>query len=86
MSGRFRRLIANGTSTEWKDIGKGLPQGSGLSPGTFNIYVKDLLDAANLRTFQYADDITESASAKTIEEVEAALIEGFQNTKISVKG
>ena len=52
-----------------------------MSPGTFNIYVKDLPDAANLRTFQYADDITESASAKTIEEVEAVLIEGFQTTK-----
>jgi Reverse transcriptase (RNA-dependent DNA polymerase) len=81
LSDRFHRVIANRSTTEWKEIGKGVPQGSGISPITFNIYVKDLPMAADLRIFQYADDITESVSAKTIEEVEARLTKGFKNTK-----
>ena len=46
----------------------GLPQGSILSPILFILYIADIFDGCNGKSFKYADDATSVAKGKTIEQ------------------
>ena len=81
LDGRIQRVVCGGASTEWKSINRGVPQGSCLSPLLFNIYVRRLPNEANCDVCQFADDVTESASGSTIEEVKIKLTDSFNRTK-----
>ena len=57
LSCRFQRVRINSSYSSWKEILKGVPQGSILGPMLFNIYLSDLfisLSEANICS--YADD------------------------------
>jgi len=43
--------------TKWRKVTRGFPQGSGLRPLLFNIYVRKLPAVTSARTFQFADDL-----------------------------
>ena len=56
-------MKVNGSFSEWKEIDKGVPQGSVLGPLIFNIYVNDLLMfVPDIEICNYADDTTLYAS------------------------
>jgi len=45
-------------TTEWKQVGCGVPQGSGISPKAFNIYPRKLQQTSQSSSMQFADDFT----------------------------
>ena len=57
LSGRKQRVVMDGVLSVWKDIVKGVPQGSILGPLLFTIFVNDLPDTVEQCTVNlYADD------------------------------
>ena len=67
---RCDRVKVNGSFSSWKELTRGVPQGSVLGPLLFNIYIIDLLlfiqssDICN-----YADDTTIYACDKNLENI-----------------
>ena len=73
LSDRKQRVVLNGTSSDWKEIYSGVPQGSVLGPLLFLIYINDLTDdiKSNIRLF--ADDSSLFIKVRSIEEAQALL-------------
>lgn len=70
LSLRRQRVKVKEARSQWCYIKKGVPQGSILGPTLFNIFVNDLLMfIERCVMYNYADDNSMSASAKTIEDV-----------------
>jgi len=55
--------------TEWRTVSRGFPQGSGLSPLLFNIFVRKLPNLCSSCTFQFADDTTLAEANPTLSAV-----------------
>lgn len=81
LSCREQRVVQANEVTEWKSVSRGFPQGSGLSPKLFNIFVRDLPAASNTPTIQFADDITHSVADSDPIVLMEKLADTFQNTK-----
>ncbi len=56
MSNSKQRVILNGVSSDLKELGAGVPQGSVLRPLLFLIYFNDICDDLNSDSFLFADD------------------------------
>ena len=58
MSGRFRRVLFNGQTSDWKTIQSSVPQGSILGPLFFHIYIyiNDLKEKLNSKVKVFTDD------------------------------
>ena len=67
--------------TGWREVTRGFPQGSGVSPLLFNVYLWKLPAVTATRTFQFADDITNSDSQKNSQILEQQLLRSFNQTK-----
>ena len=79
LTGREQRVVFGGDTTDWMQITKGVPQGSGISPLLFNIYVRGLPDSVNDPIFQFADDITNSTSSTNADQIKIQLEQNFQS-------
>jgi len=62
-------------------VGRGVPQGSCLSPLLFNICTRNLPMRCGADAIQFADDITESHHHKDFNEVKGALEKSYSATK-----
>src|SRR5881296_3847453 len=67
LTSRQQRVKSGGIISSWMPVGKGVPQGSPLSPLLFNIAIRNLPQRCDTDLFQYADDLTNSTSDKDIE-------------------
>ena len=81
LTGREQRVVMLSETTDWRQVMRGFPQGSGLSPLLFNVYVRKLPAVTCVRTFQFADDITNSAAQKNPKILEQQLLHSFNQTK-----
>jgi Reverse transcriptase (RNA-dependent DNA polymerase) len=81
LNGREQRVSSSQEVTQWKAVGRGVPQGSCLSPLLFNIFVRDLPSCCDLDCTQFADDSTESTADKNLQIITQKLSDSFLDIK-----
>ena len=70
LSGRNQRVRVGSSTSEWLLLTKGVPQGSGLGPVVFNLFINYLYAAINTcDLYNYADDNTISACCDSKQQV-----------------
>jgi exonuclease III len=53
---RYHRVVINGSSSDWRPVNAGVPQGSILGPLLFLIYINDIVDQIVSNIYIFADD------------------------------
>ena len=53
---RKQRVVIRGQSSDWVDMKAGVPQGSGLGPMLFLVYINDLAEVVKCNLTLFADD------------------------------
>jgi len=81
LENRFQRVTQHGNFTPWMPISQGVPQGSGLSPLLFNLYVRNLPNVCSSKVIQFADDTTASEADKDANLVTQRLASTYDNIK-----
>ena len=70
LTNRQQRVKVNGSFSSWKDLTRGVPQGSVLGPLLFNIYINDLLlFIQNSDICNYADNTTIYSCDKSLDNI-----------------
>ena len=78
---RSQRVRVQDSDTPWKEVSRGVPQGSCLSPLLFNIFVRDLPNNSESSTLQFADDTSLSEADKSLDVIK----EKLSNSYLSIK-
>jgi hypothetical protein len=77
LSNRFQRVVQRTDVTEWKSVSRGVPQGSPLGSHSFNIYARKLPHITQSSSMQYADDLTISEAARSLQDIAEKLAQSF---------
>jgi exonuclease III len=80
LSDRKQQVKIRGTTSDWKDVLKGVPQGSVIGPLLFNIFTNDIFYCIkSCDLYNFADDNSLSAHNKCPQVVSEALTRDIQN-------
>ncbi len=80
---RYQRVKISNNKSSWKKMLKGIPQGSGLGPFLFNVFMNDIfyfMEICDL--LNYADDNTLSIIRNTVNLVISALTKDADNAML----
>ena len=67
LNNRHFQIMCNGKTSREKEVQKGIPQGSTLSPILFNIFLADNPQVEGVTRLEYADDIALVSRSKNVE-------------------
>jgi len=81
LTSRQQRVKSGPNYSNWVPVGKGVPQGSPLSPLLFNIVVRHLPKVADSDVFQFADDLTNSVADTNFEGLTTKLQSTYSKVK-----
>ena len=81
LTDRLQRVITYEEITDWIMVSRGLPEGSGLSPLLFNIFVRNLPQQCTSPIFQFANDTTVVAEDPSLSMVAEKLKAAFDHVK-----
>ena len=56
LNNSYQRVVLNGTTSNWRNIHAGVPQGSVLGPLLSLVYINDLTDNISSQMCLFADD------------------------------
>ena len=75
---RFQRVVLNGTTSNWRGLNAGVPQGSVLGPLLFLIYINDLTDNISSQMRLFADDSSLFTRVEGVDPTQIKIIEDLQ--------
>ena len=81
LTGRQQRVCQRPEAAPWRNVTRGVPQGSCLSPLLFNIFVREIPTLSNADTLMFADDITHSEAHQSPTILVDKLTDAFSRTK-----
>ena len=70
---RCQRVVLNGTTSDWKRLHAGVPQGSVLGPLLFLVYINDLTDNISSQMRLFADDSSLFTKVEGVEQTQEKL-------------
>ena len=76
---RFQRVVLNGTTSNWRGINAGVPQGSVLGPLLFLVYINDLTDNISSQMRLFADDSSLFTRVEGVDQTQEKLIKDLQS-------
>ena len=75
---RQQRVVLNGTTSDWKNVTAGVPQGSVLGPLLFLVYINDLTDNISSHMRLFADDSSLFTRVEGVDQTHEKLVKDLQ--------
>ena len=71
-------MVLNGTTSNWRGLNAGVPQGSVLGPLFFLIYINDLTDNISSQMRLFADDSSLFTRVEGVDQTQVKIIKDLQ--------
>ena len=78
LQNRQQRVVLNGTTSDWRNVTTGVPQGSVLGPLLFLVYINDLTDNISSHMRLFVDDSSLFTRVEGIDLTHEKLIKDLQ--------
>ena len=85
LDGRKQKVLVNGSTSSWKEIKAGVPQGTVLGPLLFLLYINDLPDNLDNPSRLFADDTSLLKVHRPNEDVTMSLNQDMEKINIWTK-